>query len=127
MPIRKVETVRKRDGRVVPYDEQKIAEAYDASQVIHGQQYKNLVPKPPLEYFKMFYGDTALNGSAAGLMCGYRFFGADHLVFATDMPFDVEFGDRGTRKTIESVEALGLSDIEKKMVYEGNARRLLRL
>ncbi len=27
MPIRKVETVRKRDGRVVPYDEQKIAEA----------------------------------------------------------------------------------------------------
>lgn len=27
MPIRKVETVRKRDGRLVPYDEQKIAEA----------------------------------------------------------------------------------------------------
>ena len=27
MPIRKVESVRKRDGRTVPYDEQKIAEA----------------------------------------------------------------------------------------------------
>ncbi len=27
MPIRKIETVRKRDGRAVPYDEQKIAEA----------------------------------------------------------------------------------------------------
>jgi aminocarboxymuconate-semialdehyde decarboxylase len=83
--------------------------------------------RPPIEYFKMFYGDTALNGSAAGLMCGYRFFGADHLVFATDMPFDVEFGDRGTRKTIQSVEALDLSAAEKKMVYEDNARRLLRL
>ena len=114
-------------GGMVPFFEQKIAEAYDASQVIHGQHYKDLVPKAPLEYFKRFYGDTALNGSAAGLMCGYRFFGADHLVFATDMPFDVEFGDRGTRKTIESVEALGLSDAEKKMVYEENARRLLRL
>ena len=26
MPIRKVETVRKRDGRMAPYDEHKIAE-----------------------------------------------------------------------------------------------------
>jgi hypothetical protein len=43
------------------------------------------------------------------------------------MPFDVEFGDRGTRKTIQSVEALGLSPAEKKMVYEDNAKKLLRL
>ena len=114
-------------GGMVPYYEQKIVESYNASEVIHGQEYKNLLARPPIEYFKMFYGDTALNGSAAGLMCGYRFFGADHLVFATDMPFDVEFGDRGIRKTIQSVEALGLSEAEKKMVYEDNARRLLRL
>jgi aminocarboxymuconate-semialdehyde decarboxylase len=112
-------------GGMVPYYEQKIVESYNASEVIHGQEYKNLLARPPIEYFKMFYGDTALNGSAAGLMCGYRFFGADHLVFATDMPFDVEFGDRGIRKTIQSVEALGLSEAEKQMVYEDNARRLL--
>lgn len=68
-----------------------------------------------------------MNGSAAGLMCGYRFFGADHLVFGTDMPFDVELGDRGIRKTIQSVEALGLNPVESKMVYEDNAKRLLRL
>jgi predicted TIM-barrel fold metal-dependent hydrolase len=43
------------------------------------------------------------------------------------MPFDVEFGDRGIRKTIQSVEALGLSADEKKMVYEDNAKRLLHL
>jgi predicted TIM-barrel fold metal-dependent hydrolase len=114
-------------GGMVPYFEQKIVESYNASEIIHAQEYKSLLRKPPIDYFKMFYGDTALNGSAAGLMCGYRFFGADHLVFATDMPFDVEFGDRGTRKTIQSVEALDLSAAEKKMVYEENARRLLRL
>ena len=114
-------------GGMVPFFEQKIVESYEASEVIHAQEYKNLVKKPPIEYFKMFYGDTALNGSAAGLMCGYRFFGADHLVFATDMPFDVELGDRGVRKTIQSVEALDLRPAEKKMVYEDNARKLLRL
>ena len=114
-------------GGMVPFFEQKIVESYEASEVIHAQEYKNLVKKPPIEYFKMFYGDTALNGSAAGLMCGYRFFGADHLVFATDMPFDVEMGDRGVRKTIQSVEALDLRPAEKKMVYEDNARKLLWL
>jgi aminocarboxymuconate-semialdehyde decarboxylase len=114
-------------GGMVPFYEQKIVEAYEASETIHAQEYKSALRKPPIDYFKMFYGDTALNGSAAGLMCGYKFFGADHLLFATDMPFDVEFGNRGTRKTIESVEALGLSAVEKKMVYEENAKRLLRL
>jgi aminocarboxymuconate-semialdehyde decarboxylase len=114
-------------GGMVPYFEQKIVEAYNASEIIHGLEYKQLISRPPIEYFKMFYGDTALNGSAAGLMCGYRFFAADHLLFATDMPFDVEFGDRGIRKTIQSVEALGLSADEKKMIYEDNAKRLLHL
>jgi predicted TIM-barrel fold metal-dependent hydrolase len=114
-------------GGMVPFFEQKIVEAYNASAIIHAQEYKGLLPKAPIDYFRMFYADTALNGSAAGLQCGYAFFGADHLLFATDMPFDVEFGNRGIRKTIESVEALGLGPAEKKRIYEENARRLLRL
>jgi predicted TIM-barrel fold metal-dependent hydrolase len=114
-------------GGMVPFYEQKIVESYNASETIHAQEYKSVLRKPPIDYFKMFYGDTALNGSAAGLMCGYRFFGVEHLLFATDMPFDVEFGNRAVRKTIESVEALGLSPSEKKRVYEDNAKSLLRI
>lgn len=114
-------------GGMVPYFDQKIVEAYSQSEAIHGEGFEHLVPHPPIVYFKKFYGDTALNGGVGGLRCGYRFFGADHLVFATDMPFDVEFGARALRKTIQSVEELGLSDVEKRMVYEENAKRLLRL
>lgn len=114
-------------GGMVPHFDQKIIEAYSQSEAIHGVAFEHLVPRPPIDYFKMFYGDTALNGGTSGLMCGYRFFGAEHLVFATDMPFDVEFGDRGVRRTIQSVEELGLADAEKAMVYEGNAMRLLHL
>jgi aminocarboxymuconate-semialdehyde decarboxylase len=38
--------------------------------------------KPPIEYFKMFFGDTVLGGSAPALRCGLEFFGPDHVVFA---------------------------------------------
>jgi hypothetical protein len=52
---------------------------------------KNLA-KPPLEYFRMFYGDTVLGGASAPLACGLAFFGADRVVFASDCPFDPEGG-----------------------------------
>jgi aminocarboxymuconate-semialdehyde decarboxylase len=38
----------------------------------------------------MFYADTALYGGTASLMCSYNFFGVDHLLFGTDMPYDCE-------------------------------------
>jgi len=48
--------------------------------------------KKPIEYFRMFYGDTVLGGSASALRCGLDFFGADRVVFASDCPFDPEAG-----------------------------------
>lgn len=114
-------------GAMVPFFDQRIVGAYIGSSTIHDEQYGENLNKPPVEYFKMFYGDTALSGSTAGLMCGYAFFGADRLLFGTDMPFDPEFGHRTISKTIQSIEQMAISDSEKKMIYEGNARRLLRL
>ena len=60
-------------------------------------------------------------------MCSYAFFGAEHLLFGTDMPFDRQLGLKYTRETIESVEQMAISDAEKKMIFEDNARSLLRL
>jgi predicted TIM-barrel fold metal-dependent hydrolase len=114
-------------GAMVPFFEQRIAEAYSASDVIHGEEYKDKLSKPPIEYFKMFYGDTVLSGSTNGLRCGHSFFGADHLLFGTDMPYDSELGNRTIRKTMYSIEQLNISNSEKEMIYEGNARRLLNL
>ncbi|HZR69334.1 MAG TPA: amidohydrolase family protein, partial [Burkholderiales bacterium] len=48
--------------------------------------------KKPIEYFKMFYADTVLGGSASALRCGLDFFGVDKVVFASDCPFDPEGG-----------------------------------
>ena len=46
----------------------------------------------PFDYFKMFYADTALFGARPAIECGFEFFGADHVLFASDMPFDPEKG-----------------------------------
>lgn len=112
-------------GALVPFFEQRIAAAYSGSATIHGEDHGENISKPPLDYFKMFYADTALSGSTAGLMCGHAFFGADHLLFGTDMPFDPEFGARTVRRTIQSVEGMAISDAEKKMIYEENAKRIM--
>jgi aminocarboxymuconate-semialdehyde decarboxylase len=83
--------------------------------------------KPPIEYFKMFYGDTVLGGSASALRCGLDFFGADRIVFASDCPFDPEGGPMFIREGIRSIEALGLSEDEKRKIYSENALKLLKM
>jgi aminocarboxymuconate-semialdehyde decarboxylase len=83
--------------------------------------------KPPIEYFKMFYGDTVLGGAAAPLACGLAFFGAEHVVFASDCPFDPEGGPMFIREGINSIEALNLSETDKRRIYFGNAMKLLRM
>ena len=83
--------------------------------------------KPPIAYFKMFYGDTVLGGSASALRCGLDFFGADHVVFASDCPFDPEGGPMFIREGIRSIDALGLSETDREKIYLGNALRLMRL
>jgi len=83
--------------------------------------------KPVHEYFKLFYTDTALHGNTPGLMCGYEYFGPDRLFFGTDMPFGSESGLWPVRKTIDSINEMPIPEEERQKIYEGNARKLLRL
>jgi len=80
-----------------------------------------------LEYYKMFYVDSALHGNTSALMCGYDFYGADHILFGTDMPFDADIGIRAVRNTIESIDKMNITELARKKIYENNARELLRL
>jgi uncharacterized protein len=81
--------------------------------------------KKPIDYFKMFYADTVLGGSASALRCGLDFFGADKVVFASDCPFDPEGGPMYIREGIRSVESLNLSDEDRQKIYVLNALKLL--
>jgi predicted TIM-barrel fold metal-dependent hydrolase len=83
--------------------------------------------KRPLDYFKMFYGDTSVNGSAPAIRCGLDFFGPDRVLFGTDCPFDPEGGPTFIRESIRAIDSLKLSEAVRNKVYFGNAHRMLRL
>lgn len=83
--------------------------------------------KRPLDYFKQFYGDTAVFGSDAATVCGLEFFGPDHVLFASDCPFDPEKGPGFIRETIRVLDNLDVTDAVRAKIYEGNAKRMLRL
>lgn len=80
----------------------------------------------PIDYFKKFYGDTALGGTTLALQCGLDFFGPERVVFATDFPFGPEGGMAFLRENMRSVDEVQLSDQDRNGVYFGNALKLLR-
>jgi uncharacterized protein len=121
----KIKFITHHCGCTVPYFADRLHMIYDMAQkrqgIVHG------LNRPILDYYKMFYADTALHGNVPALMCGYHFFGADHMLFGTDMPFDAELGAYSVRRTIESIEQMDIPASEKTKIFEGNARKLLRL
>ena len=75
----------------------------------------------------MLYADTITVGSVPALQCGLSFFGAERVLFATDMPFDVEGGAKYLREALRAMEEIDISPEHKKKIYEENARRLFKL
>ena len=114
-------------GAMVPCFAGRIPAIFDAAEMRGGYKYEQHLTKRPLDYFRMFYTDSIVYGNTSALVCGYDFFGADRILFATDMPYDNQLGDRFLRENMLCVEELDIPDSEKKKIYEDNAKKLLRL
>jgi aminocarboxymuconate-semialdehyde decarboxylase len=82
------------------------------------------LPHEPNDYFHRFYADTALFGAPHALRCALDYFGADQLLFGTDMPLG---GPSVVEETISDVDSLGLRPEDRRLVYEENATRILGL
>ncbi len=117
-------------GGMIPYFEGRVGYGWDQlGKRTSDVDYVSLLhsmKKRPVEYFKNFYADTALFGAAPATKCGYEFFGADNVVFASDMPFEPAPG-LYARETIKCVEGLDLTKEQKEKIYRGNAETLLKL
>lgn len=114
-------------GAMIPFFAQRITGVTNFMDTRSSVKSERILTRSPLEYYKMFYGDTSLYGNTPGLMCAYHFFGADHMLFGTDMPLDSQLGECFTRETINAIEQMDISSQEKQLIYEDNARKLLRL
>jgi len=118
-------------GAMIPYFEGRVGPLWDqlgtrTSDEDYTALLKSMV-KRPIEYFRQFYGDTAVGGSHAAIRCGLDFFGADRVLFASDCPFDPEGGPMFIRETIEAIDALDISDEDRQKIYHLNALRLMRM
>src|SRR5262249_30429971 len=88
------------------------------------EDYSKILPslkRPHLDYMRDFYGDTALfGGGIHAVRCGLEFFGAEHVVFATDTPLGP------IAPTIDVINRLDIADGDRRKIFAGNAERLLK-
>ena len=88
------------------------------------EDYSKVLPalkRPHLDYFRDFYGDTAMFGGSSWFGTGLEFFGADHIVFATDAPLGP------IKQTADVILGQGLSKADLEKIMCGNAKRLLKM
>jgi aminocarboxymuconate-semialdehyde decarboxylase len=115
-------------GGVIPYLEGRIGHSFDQMGArTSDEDYEALrksLKKRPFDYFKDFYGDTAIEGVRGPMICGIDFFGADHVVFASDCPFDKEKGPGYIRSTIAVLESLDLKPADREKISYKNAQTL---
>ena len=117
-------------GGMIPYFEGRVGYGWDqlgtrTSDVDYRSLLQSMT-KRPVDYFKLFYADTALFGAGPATRCGCDFFGVDRIVYASDMPFEPAPGLYAP-ETIRCVEELGLTDAQETQIYHGNAERLLKI
>jgi aminocarboxymuconate-semialdehyde decarboxylase len=118
-------------GGVIPYLEGRVAHSFDQLGArTSDEDYESLrksLKKRPFDYFKGFYGDTAVEGARAATVCGIDFFTPDHVLFASDCPFDKEKGPGYIRDTIKVLDSLGLSAADMEKICYRNAEQLFGL
>lgn len=116
-------------GAMVPYFSDRINSHYDLAEMRHAPQrdFKRGLTEKPIEFFRKFYNDTVLGGNTSALMCAYEFFGAEHLLFGTDAPYDAQFGATITGGIIDAIQRMAIPESEKKKIFLDNAIKLCRL
>jgi aminocarboxymuconate-semialdehyde decarboxylase len=112
-------------GGMIPFFDGRVGAGLDVlGSRTSDEDYSNILPslkRPHLDYFRDFYADTAMFGGKYGIACGFEFFGADRIVFATDTPLGP------IAPTLEVIDRLALDRKERRKVFSGNAEKLLNM
>jgi predicted TIM-barrel fold metal-dependent hydrolase len=115
-------------GAMIPYFEGRVGYGLDQfGSRTADEDYEGLrrsMGRRPIDYFKMFWADTAVFGSRAATECGLSFFGPEQVLFASDAPFDPEGGTLYIRETIRIIDALAIPETDRARIYQHNAERL---
>jgi aminocarboxymuconate-semialdehyde decarboxylase len=112
-------------GGMIPFFEGRIGAGMEVLGArTSDEDYSKVIPslkRPHLDYFRDFYGDTAMFGGQYGIACGLEFFGVDHVVFATDTPLGP------IAPTLEVIDRLDLDPEARRKIFSENAEKLLNM
>lgn len=113
-------------GGMIPYYDGRVGPGMTVlGQRTSDEDYSGILPslkRPHMDYLHDFYADTALfGGGVHAVRCGLEFFGADHVVFATDTPLGP------IKPTIDAVKKLELAPADERKILCGNAEKLLNM
>jgi len=100
-------------GSTIPYLAGRIDHQYKLSKGGHA-----LLPKPPSEYLRTVYIDTAQSLYKPAMECALAFTPIDRILFGSDDPF-VDL-----KESVASVKALGLPPDQEDLIFSGNAKSL---
>ncbi len=112
-------------GGMIPYYDGRIGPGLDVlGSRTSDEDYSKILPalkRPHLDYMHEFYADTAMfGGGVHALRCGFEFFGADKVVFATDTPLGP------IKPAIEALNQLDIPDADRRKIFSGNAELLIK-
>jgi len=91
-PLPNLKIITHHLGAMVPFLEARVGLGLDQLGTREGAEpaYAEIIAnmkkkgRRPVDYFRMFFADTAINGSRSGTRCGIDFFGCEHVLFGTD-------------------------------------------
>jgi uncharacterized protein len=114
-------------GGMIPFFAGRISQINPAynQEILSKDEIKQM--KSTERQLKIFYNDTALYGNTPALMCANSFFGSDHLLFGTDVPYGPGVGEGLIQMTIDAIENMSIPNEDKRKIYEENARKLIPL
>jgi hypothetical protein len=78
-------------------------------------------------YFRKFFNDSMVNGSAAAMCCGLEFFGAERIMYGTDFPMGSNNGEDWPVEVLDTIRSLGLTAADEGLLLGANLHRIMRV
>jgi predicted TIM-barrel fold metal-dependent hydrolase len=103
-------------GSTIPYLMGRIDHQYRIN-----PECREKISKPPSEYFRSVYIDTAQAFYGPALMCAYHLVGPDRTIFGSDYPF------ASLEQSLNCVRSMNISQEEKERILGRNAMKLLNI
>ncbi|MBI2815494.1 MAG: amidohydrolase [Acidobacteria bacterium] len=113
-------------GSFIPYLAGRMESMFGMFQGIIEQEIGHPLQRPAMDYFRLFYGDTA-TFTASSIECACDVLGADHVIFGSDAPFDAEGGRFSVRESTNAVNNARISAEDKRKIFYQNFETLFKV